>query len=95
MTKATIIRSIEEIGSKLAELRAAVEQLPEVAVDQRRTTLFVDKVALRPIVIKAFEQMGLRGQPVGPEKVQEMIAACGVQAEANLFSRGIIEARQE
>ncbi len=62
MTKATIIRSIEEIGSKLAELRAAVEQLPEVAVDQRRTTLFVDKVALRPIVIKAFEQMGLRGQ---------------------------------
>ncbi len=92
MTKATIIRSIEEIGSKLAELRAAVEQLPEAAVDQR---LFVDKVTLRPIVIKAFEQMGLRGQPVGPEKVQEMIAACGVQAEANLFSRGIIEARQE
>ena len=44
---------------------------------------------------KAMEQIGIRGEPIGAEKVQEMIAACGIKPEDNEFSRGIIEMRTE
>jgi hypothetical protein len=44
---------------------------------------------------KAMQQMGIQGEPIGAEKVQEMIAACGFKAENNEFSRGIIEMREE
>jgi hypothetical protein len=44
---------------------------------------------------KAMEQMGIHGQPIGAEKVQQMIAACGFKPEDNEFSRGIIEMREE
>jgi len=102
MTKATILRCLEEIASKLVELRAAVEKLPEIMdevsadplVDQG-VVQFVDKQQLQPLVAKAFAEMGIQGEPVGAEKVQEMIAACGVKPENNVFSRGIIEMREE
>jgi hypothetical protein len=109
MTKATILRCIEDMDNKLAELRNAVEKLPEaaevtpagllpeqagnIAVEQPRTIRFVDKHKLRPLVANIFSAMGIRGEPIGAEKVQEMIAACGVQPEDNLFSRGVIEMR--
>ncbi len=44
---------------------------------------------------KAFKALGATGTPIGAEKVQEMVAACGVNPEDNLFSRGIIEMREE
>lgn len=111
MTKATILRYIEDMESKLAELRSAVKELPEAAeitpasllteqagdtaVERPRTIRFVDKHKLRPLVAKVFSAMGVRGEPIGAEKVQEMIAACGVRPENNLFSRGVIEMREE
>ena len=112
MTKATILRCLEEIASKLVELRAAVEKLPEAieempagplasqgskdtTSDQLQAVQFVDKQQLQPLVAKAFAEMGIQGEPVGAEKVQEMIAACGVKPEDNVFSRGIIEMREE
>ena len=55
----------------------------------------MDKEKLRPIIAKAFEEMGIRGEPIGAEKLQEMIAACGVKPEENAFSQGIIEMREE
>jgi len=39
--------------------------------------------------------MGVRGEPVGAEEMQEMIAACGVRPEDNILSRGIIDMREE
>jgi len=39
--------------------------------------------------------MGIRGQPIGAAKVQEIIATCGVKPETNAFSQGIIEMREE
>ena len=112
MTKAAILRCIGEMESKLAELRAAVEKLPEaaettsaglltaqggedIAVERPRTIRFVDKHQLRPLVGKTFDEMGIRGEPIGAEKVQEMIVACGVRPEDNLFSRGVVETREE
>src|SRR5437762_6957999 len=103
MTKATILRCLlEEIASKLVELRAAVEKLPEIMdevsadplVDQG-VVQFVDKQKLQPLVAKAFAEMGIQGEPIGAEKVQELIAACGVKPEDNVFSRGIIQMREE
>ena len=44
---------------------------------------------------KAMEEMGIRGEPIGAEKLREMIAACGIRPEDNEFSRGIIEMREE
>jgi hypothetical protein len=44
---------------------------------------------------KAMEQMGISGSPVPPEKLREMMAACGIKPEDNLFSRAILEMREE
>lgn len=44
---------------------------------------------------KVMEELGISGEPIGAEKVQEMMAACGIKPEDNEFSRGIIEMREE
>jgi hypothetical protein len=111
MTKSTLLRWLDEVASKLGEMRMALERLPdaeenfgdrvtdqkskEVAADRLRTVHFVDKEKLRPTVDNAFAAMGVRGEPIGAEKVQEMIAACGVKPEDNILSRGIIDMREE
>jgi len=103
---------LDEVTSRLGEVRAALEQLPaageegpaeavadqrskEITTDRLRVVRFVDKEKLQPIVDKAFAEMGVRGEPIGAEKVQEMIAACGVRPEDNVLSRGIIDMREE
>jgi hypothetical protein len=43
----------------------------------------------------AMEEMGISGEPVGAEKLREMMIAEGVNPESNEFSRGIIEMREE
>ncbi|MGH9768029.1 MAG: hypothetical protein ACREAB_11390 [Blastocatellia bacterium] len=43
----------------------------------------------------AMREMGVSGEPVGAEKLQEMMIAEGVNPEDNQFSRGIIEMREE
>lgn len=112
MTKDTIRRLIEEIDDKLAELRRAVEELPDTmditqagpwpeqgkentAPERSRVVQFLDKVACRPVLIESFREMNIRGEPIGAENVQAMIAACGIRPEDNAFSRGIVEIREE
>lgn len=111
MTKSTLLRRLDEVASKLGEMRVALEQLPdaeesrgdrvadhkskEIAADRLRLVRFVDKEKLRPIIDNAFAAMGVRGEPIGAEKVQGMIAACGVRPEDNILSRGIIDMREE
>jgi hypothetical protein len=41
------------------------------------------------------EQMGIHGEPIGAEKLQEMMLAEGIKPEENILSRGIIEMREE
>ena len=48
-----------------------------------------------PLIDKAVEKMEITGEPIGAEKVQEMLAAEGVKPEENSFSRGIIKMREE
>ena len=80
----------ERIERELAEVRQALEELR-----LEPTIQFVDKERLRPLTAKAFEEMGVRSEPIDAEKLQKMIAACGVKAEDNIFSQGIIEMREE
>ena len=103
MAKVRILQCVHAIESKLAELRRIAEQLPEVtestsdssSMERLPTVQFVDKTRLRLVIAQAFAEMGIHGAPIGAERVQEMIAACGVQPEANTFSQGIIEMREE
>lgn len=44
---------------------------------------------------EAMRQMGISGEPIGAEELQHRIAASGVNPEENIFSRGIIEMREE
>jgi hypothetical protein len=39
--------------------------------------------------------MGITGEPIGAELVQEMMRACGMQPDDNAFSQGIIAMREE
>jgi hypothetical protein len=73
-------------------LPETMEEIPAVPL---RETWFVNKQDLQALVAKAFEEMGIHGKPIGAEKVQEMIAACGVKPEDSIFSREIIEMREE
>jgi hypothetical protein len=44
---------------------------------------------------QVFAEMGLHVRPIGAEKLQEMLAACGVKPEENACSQGIIAMREE
>jgi len=112
MTKDDMLQFIEQIDGKLAELRRAVEQLPEtvgaiqagtlpeperenIMPPRSQVGLSVDKAKLCLRVTESFEEMHIRGEPVGAERVQAMIEACGVKTEGNAFSRDIVEMREE
>ncbi len=43
----------------------------------------------------ALAEMGISGEPVGAQKLREMMLADGINPEDNEFSRGIIEMREE
>ena len=96
--------TIEEIQQKLKQIENEVAQLraqlnrwlaqPSQSTQLERTIQFVDKEKLRSLTTKTFEEMGIRSDPIDAEKLQEMVAACGVKAEDNIFSQGIIEMRE-
>lgn len=44
---------------------------------------------------KAMEQMGVRGEPIPAEQLQEMMRASGINPEGTEISRGIVEMREE
>jgi hypothetical protein len=57
-------------------------------------SLFLDPEMIRKVVAETNAKMGFVPDPTATaEKAREMIEACGVRPEENLFSRGIIAAR--
>ncbi len=50
--------------------------------------------AVEALAKRVFEQMGITGEFIGAEKLQEMMAARGVKPEDNILSRDIIAARE-
>src|SRR5262245_4551821 len=51
--------------------------------------------AITATVAKAFAEMGITAEPVGPEELRRMMAECGIKAEDNEFSREIAAMREE
>lgn len=63
---------------------------------KRSHPLFVDKRKIQEIVARQNAVIGLVRDPsVTPEKVRAMMIADGVRPEDNIFSCGIIAARDE
>ena len=94
----TIQEKLEKIEGEIALLRAQINQW--LAQQERPSApkpimQFVDKTKLRPLTAKSFEEMGIHGKPIDAEELQKMVITCGVKPEDNLFSRGIIEMREE
>lgn len=63
-------------------------------------SLLADKAEMRRIVDAEYEKMGIPFDPTATaELAQELVGEClrthGIKAEDNIFSRGIIAARDE
>ena len=90
-----VAEQLPEVTESISDSSSDAQASIDTKVEWLPTVRFVDKTRLRPVIAQAFAEMGIHGAPIGAEKVQEMIAACGVQPEDNTFSRGIIEMREE
>ena len=93
-----------EIQAELADVAAAIDGLEAaptvVAGIQQRgwppTIRFADKEPLRQAFTEMMRRLGIEDvQPIGAEALQERIRKSGVKPEERLFSRGIIEMREE
>lgn len=92
----------ERIEQELAEVKQALEKLrpTESLTPEERAAARLERVRsknekLTPLIDEVFKKMGITGEPISAEKLQEMFAAEGIKPEENLFSRGIIKMREE
>jgi hypothetical protein len=79
----------------LRQIKLTQKLTPEEYQAARIERVRAENERLRPFLDAAFQALGATNEPIGAEKVQEMAVACGVNPEDNLFSRGIIEMREE
>ncbi len=64
--------------------------------EEVRRRLMVDKETMRKVIAEVNAEMGFVPNPdATPEKVQQMMIAQGIRPEDNIFSCGIIAARDE
>jgi hypothetical protein len=90
-----VAEQLPEVTESISDSSSYAQESIDTKMEHLPAVQFVDKTRLRPVIARAFAEMGIHGAPIGAEKVQEMIAACGVQPETNTFSQGIIEMREE
>lgn len=92
-------KRLEQVEEKLARLQQLVEKPLDETPAQRGARMLRDARANQAAIsagwAKAMEEMGIHGEPIGAEKVQEMMLACGINPEDNEFSRTLIEMREE
>jgi hypothetical protein len=96
----TLAERLAALEREVAELRRLVaEQLAQKSLAELGASLLREAKASQPAisaaVAKAYAEMGITGEPVGVEKLREMMAACGIKPEDNIFSREIIAMREE
>lgn len=90
-----------------AEVAEALRQVREIKLTQelapaewraaRLARVRAENEGLRPYIEKVFKEMGIATdeEPLSAEEIQELIVAEGVKPEDNLFSRTLIEMREE
>ncbi len=99
-TLETVKQKIARIERELAEVRQDLERLasPQESQGPKSHLIPVQWVDRRnwPVWFNEwFQEMGIRAQPVGAEKLQGMMLRDGIRPEDNLLSRGIIAMRDE
>jgi hypothetical protein len=97
--------TLEELEKRVAALEQDVAALRCKDEPQRPTRLGdnipmirearAQQAAISAAVAEAYAKMGITGPPVGPEKLKEMMLACGVDPNDNSASREIIAMREE
>src|SRR5581483_11440946 len=100
---ATLEQLEERVGrleAELAQLRQLVTRpTSEAGSADLGDRLIRDALASQPAisaaVAEAYAKMGITGEPIGSEKLQEMMRAAGIRPEDNLCSREIIAMREE
>jgi hypothetical protein len=98
LSMATTLEEMEKRLARLEEevaflrqsiLRPQVEETPA----ERGARLIREAALSQPQTAaawaKAMEQMGISGEPVGAERLQEMMTASGIKPEDNILSREI------
>jgi hypothetical protein len=93
-------RRITRMEQELARLQRLVEQPSQTEKPAQRGVQLLheaqrNQAAISTAIAKAFAEMGITGEPIGAELVQEMMRACGMQPDDNAFSQGIIAMREE
>src|SRR5438094_540866 len=93
-------RRLGALEQEVAHLRGELERsaAEETAAERAARALRESKRSHARAVAAwaaALKEMGIEGQPVGAEKLREMMLANGINPEDNEFSRGIIEMREE
>jgi len=81
-----LARRVAQIERELARLRRREDEPPHGETPAERGARLLaqarrDKSRLKQSIARAFEEMGIRGQPVPPEKLRQMMAECGVKPE--------------
>jgi hypothetical protein len=100
---ATTLEALESrlatLEAEMAGLRALVVPASDESAAERGARALAqarrDKPRLRAVMKEVMAKLGISGEPVPPEQLRAMMAADGVKAEENLFSRGIMEMREE
>lgn len=100
MTLEELERRMIRIEQDLARLQQQVETPPQVERPTARGAQLLretqrNQAAISAAITQAFAEMGITGEPIGAEQVQEMMRACGMQPDDNAFSRDIIAMREE
>ena len=93
-------KKVDQIEHDLIEVRKNLDQItfavsPKIEVDLCSKLQCVDREKLKKWFDEWFKQMGIDVQPIGAEKLQEMMLKEGIRPEDNIASRGIIEMREE
>jgi len=100
----TTIEALEQrlaaVEQDLAQLRLQLVRWPADESSAELGARLLREAALEQPKIaagwrKAMEEMGISGEPVGIEKLHEMMLAAGVDPNDNAFSREIIAMRDE
>jgi hypothetical protein len=100
LTLEDLEKRLAALEQEVASLRKRVEGPPADETPlERGARLWREAKASQPAidaaVAKAFAEMGITGEPVGHEKLMQMMLEAGVNPEDNAFSREIIAMRDE
>jgi hypothetical protein len=91
------VTALEREISSLRQLLEArpIKETPAEAGARMLREAKRSQAELEAVWARVKEQMGIRGQPIGAEKLQAMMLAEGIKPEDNILSRGITEMREE